>query len=138
VHQLALYVVFESGLQMVSDYPEAYQGQKEFDFIKAVPNVWDETHAVKGRPGEYITVARRRGREWYVGSINGGHANEVDVPLEFLGKGNFVAEIYSDAPDADIAPKHTVQEERRVNAASLLHVQMIPGGGQAIRIRPAE
>jgi len=62
-HELALYVVFENGFQMVSDYPEAYQGQKDFDFIRAVPNVWDETHVVTGRPSEYVSIARRRGRE---------------------------------------------------------------------------
>jgi len=137
-HQLGLYVVFESGFQMVSDYPEAYQGQKEFEFIKAVPDVWDETHVVKGRPGDFVTIARRRGREWYMGSINGWRSNEIDVPLEFLGKGDFVAEVYSDAPDAESHPKHTVKEEKKVTAATLLHVRLAPGGGQAIRIRPAE
>jgi alpha-glucosidase len=136
-HQLALYAVFESGFQMVSDYPENYKGQKEFDYIKEVPNVWDETHVVGGRPGEFISVARRKGREWYVGTINGGHANQIDVPLEFLGKGEFVAEIYSDAPDAASNPRHTVKEEKRVNSATTLHVNLVPGGGQALRIRPA-
>ena len=56
---------------------------------------------MNGKPGDYITVARRRGREWFVGSITGWKPNELDVPLEFLGRGDFVAEIYSDAPDAD-------------------------------------
>ncbi len=137
-HELALYAVFESALQMVSDYPEAYKGQKEFDYIRAVPAAWDETHVVAGRPDDFITVARRHGREWFVGSITGWHAKEVDIPLEFLGRGNFIAEIYSDAPDADVNPKHTVREEKRVTAATLLHVKMAPGGGQAIRIRPVE
>jgi alpha-glucosidase len=137
-HQLALYVVFESGLQMVSDYPEAYKGQKEFDFIRAVPAIWDETHVVSGRPGDSITVARRQGKEWYVGSITGWHTKDLDVPLEFLGRGNYIAEIYSDAPDAEGNPKHTVREEKRVTAGTVLRVKMAPGGGQAIRIRPAE
>ena len=97
-HELALYAIFESGLQMVSDYPEAYQGQREFDFIKAVPSVWDETHVVNGRPGDFITVARRHGREWFVGGITGWHEKDLDVPMEFLGRGDFIAEIYADAP----------------------------------------
>jgi len=137
-HQLALYVVFESGLQMVSDYPEAYKGEKEFDFIRAVPTVWDETRVVNGRPGDYITVARRRGREWYVGSMTGSRANELEIGLEFLGRGEYMAQIYSDELDADKSPKHTVYEEKRVNASMLLHVKMVPGGGQAIRIRPMQ
>jgi len=137
-HETALYVVFESGLQMLSDYPEAYAGQKELDFLSAVPAAWDETHVVTGRPGEYISVARRRGREWFLGSITGWRPSELDVPLEFLGHGEYAAEIYSDAPDAAENPKHTVKEERRVNAATVLHVKMAPGGGQAVRLRPVE
>jgi len=137
-HALALYPVFESALQMVSDYPEAYQGQKELDYIRAVPAVWDETRVVGGRPGDYISIARRHGREWFVGSITGWHPNEIDIPLEFLGRSDFIAEIYSDAPDAAENPKHAVREEKRVNASTLLHVKMAPGGGQAIRIRPAQ
>jgi alpha-glucosidase len=137
-HETALYVVFESGLQMLADYPEAYEGQKELDFLRAVPNVWDETRVVTGRPGLFISVARRRGREWYLGSITGGRPMELDVPLEFLGHGDYIAEIYSDAPDAALHPQHSVKEERWVNATSVLHVRMAPDGGQAVRFRPVE
>lgn len=137
-HALALYAVFESPFQMVSDYPEAYQGLQEFEYIKAIPTTWDETHVAAGRPGDFITVARRRGREWYVGSIAGWRGAEADIPLEFLGHGDFVAEIYSDGPDANDNPTHTVREEKPVTAATLLHVKMAQGGGQAIRIRPAQ
>jgi alpha-glucosidase len=137
-HQMALYPIFESAFQMVADSPEAYKGQREFDYIKAVPAVWDETRVVNGRPGDFITMARRHGREWFVGSITGWHPNEMDIPLEFLGRGEFVAEIWSDAADAAEHPTHTSREEKRVNAATLLHVKMAPGGGQAVRIRPVQ
>jgi alpha-glucosidase len=136
-HALALYAIFESPFQMVSDYPEAYQGQKEFDYIRAVPTVWDETHVLTGRPGEDISIARRHGKEWFVGSITGWRTSEFDIPLEFLGPGEFLAEMYSDAPDSEANPKHTVREERRVSASTTLHVKMVSGGGQAIRIYPA-
>jgi len=134
-HQLALYVILETGLQMLADYPEIYKGQKELDFLRAVPVVWNETRVVAGRPAEYITIARRSGRDWYVGSITGSNARELDIPLEFLGKGEFIAEMYSDAPDAATAPKHSTKEERTVNASTVLHVKMAQAGGQAIRIR---
>jgi alpha-glucosidase len=137
-HAIALYAVFESPFQMVSDYPEAYRGQKEFEYMKAAPVVWDETRVLSGRPDEYISVARRRGREWFVGSLTTWQPREIDLPLEFLGRGEFVAEIWSDAADAGENPKHTVHEEKRVNASGVLHVKMAPGGGNAIRIRPAE
>lgn len=73
-----------------------------------------------------------------MGSITGWHPNEVDLPLEFLGRGDFIAQIYADAPDANVNPKHATIEEKRVNASTLLRIKMAPGGGQAIHIRPAQ
>jgi alpha-glucosidase len=135
-HQTALYVVFDSPLQMVSDYPEAYQGQKELAFLRAVPTSWDETRVLNAKVGDYITIGRRRGREWYVGSIAGSHGADLDVSLEFLPAGDFIAEIYSDAPDAAVNPTHTVVEQKKVNRSMILKTKMVTGGGQAIRIRP--
>jgi alpha-glucosidase len=137
-HQLALYVILETGLQMLADYPEIYKGQPETQFLRDVPVVWNETRVIGGRPADFVTIARRNGREWYVGSITASHAKELDIPLEFLGKGEYIAEIYSDAPDASTAPKHATKEEKRVTAGTVLHVKMAPAGGQAIRIRPAQ
>jgi alpha-glucosidase len=120
---------------MISDYPEAYKGQNEFEFIRAVPNAWDETKVVSGRPGEFIAVARRKGKEWYVGAITGWHGAEVDLPLEFLGHGNYAAEIYADASDAGDHPKHTEISVQRVTPAAMLHLKLASGGGAAIRFR---
>jgi alpha-glucosidase len=135
-HQTALFVVFDSPLMMVSDYPEAYQGQKELAFLSAVPASWDETRVLNAKVGDYITIARRHGREWYVGSIAGSHGAQVEISLEFLPSGNFIAEVYSDAPDAASNPTHTVLEQRNVNRSMSLKTTMVTGGGQAIRIRP--
>jgi alpha-glucosidase len=137
-HALALYAIFESPFQMVADYPEAYKDQKDFEFIKAAPTVWDETRVIGGKPGEYIAVARRQGREWFVGAVTGTHPREIDLPMEFLGRGGFTAEIYSDAADAAANPKHTAIEQKRVDATTLLHVKMAPSGGAAIRVKPLE
>ena len=101
-HELALYVVLESPLQMVSDYPEHYAGQHDFEFIKQVPTTWDEVRVLDGRPMENITVARRSGKDWYVGSITNWDERTVKMPLSFLGEGKYVAEIYADAPDATV------------------------------------
>ncbi len=137
-HQLALYVVFESPLQMVADYPEAYRGARDFDFIREVPATWDETRAVAGEVGKYVAIARRRGEEWYLGTITDWTAREVDVPLSFLGAGEWVAEIYADAADAGEHPKKTRVEERRVTSGSALRLEMAEGGGAAVRFRRAE
>jgi alpha-glucosidase len=135
-HQLALYVVFDSPLTMVSDSPEAYQGQKEFDFIEQVPASWDETHVVNGKVGEYVTLVRKSGADWYLGAITNWDSRDLSIPLEFLGAGNWTAEIYSDAPDADANPRHTVIERKRVSSAEKLKVTLAAGGGVAIRFTP--
>jgi alpha-glucosidase len=135
-HHTALYVVFESELQMVSDSPDAYDGQKETEFLKAVPASWDETRVLNGVPPKYITIARRRGTEWFVGSITDWDARELDVPLSFLGSGAYDAEIYADGPNAAAQPKDSVVEKRRVNAQTVLKLKLAPGGGSAIRLVP--
>ena len=135
-HQTALFVVYLSPFEMVSDHPEAYQGQKELAFLSAVPSTWDETRVITGKVGEYIAVARRKGSEWFIGSIAGKNGVELDLPLEFLGTGDYTAEIYSDAPDADQHPMNTVLATKKVDRADRIHVKMAPGGGQAVRVRP--
>jgi len=136
-HELALFVVFESPFEMVSDYPEHYQGQKEFDFLKRVPATWDEVRVVNGRPMENITLARRSGKDWYVGSLTNWDARTVKVPLSFLGDGKYVAEMYADAPDAAVEATHTTLSKQTVDRTTVLDVHMVSGGGNAIWIHPA-
>jgi len=135
--ELALYVIFESELEMVSDYPEAYAGQKEFDFIKRVPCTWDEVRSIGGMPMQWTVLARRSGNDWYVGSLTDWDARDVKVPLSFLGDGKYVAEIYADAPDAAEQPTHTVLTRRSVDRTTVLDVHMVSGGGNAMWIHPA-
>jgi alpha-glucosidase len=137
-HQTALYVVFESAFQMLSDYPGGYEDQKEIDFLRVVPATWDETRVVNGEPVKYITVARRHGTEWYVGSITDWDARNVDIPLSFLGPGSYTAELYADAPDAATEPKNSVRETLRVDSKTVLKLKLAPGGGAAVRIVPAK
>lgn len=136
-HELALYVVLESPFMMVSDYPEHYQGQHDFEFIKQVPVTWDETRVLNGRPMENITVARRSGKDWYVGSITNWNSRTVQVPLSFLGEGKYTAEIYADAPDANTNATHTTFTKQPVDRSTTLELKMAPGGGNAIWIHPA-
>jgi alpha-glucosidase len=136
-HATALYVVFESELQMVADSPDAYDGQKELEFLRAVPASWDETRVLNGAPPKYVTIARRRGQDWFVGGITNEDARELDVPLSFLGSGTYDAEIYSDGLKAATEPKDSVFEKRRVDAKTVLRLKLAPGGGCAIRLVPA-
>lgn len=136
-HELALYVVLESPLQMVADSPEHYKGQHDFEFIRQVPTTWDEIRVLNGLPTENITVARRSGSDWYIGSITNWDARSVQVPLSFLGEGKYTAEIYADAPDAATNATHTVFTTRAVDRSTVLDVHMVSGGGNAIWIHPA-
>jgi alpha-glucosidase len=131
--QLALYVVYENPVPMVSDSPQNYKGQPAFQFLKDVPTIWDETHVLAGAPGEYATIARRHGDEWYLGSMTNWDQRTLSVPLQFLGAGNYVAEIYEDGPDAATEPKHVVIRNENVTAKSTMTLHLAPGGGAAIR-----
>ncbi|WP_428268731.1 glycoside hydrolase family 97 catalytic domain-containing protein [Haliangium sp.] len=137
--QLALYVILLSGVQMVTDVPENYAGQAEISFIEQVPVTWDETRVLQAEIGRYITVARRRGDEWYLGSGTDDSARTLEIPLDFLGEGTYVAETYTDAGAADFiaAPELVARQDFRVTAADTLVASMEAGGGQAVRIRPA-
>lgn len=133
-HMLGMYVVLENALGMVCDDPKAYEGQPGFEFVKQVPTVWDETRVPDARVGEFLTIARRSGNDWYVGSISNTKPRKLDVSLSFLPPGNYRAEIYSDASDADVNADHLVKEVREVTNKTVINAVLAPGGGQVIRL----
>lgn len=134
--QLALYVIFQTPIQMVSDSPQTYAGQPAFQFIKDVPVAWDSTHVLNGTPGEFITIARRHGDEWYLGSMTNWTPRSLQIPLSFLDERQYTAEIYEDGSDADANPKHVVIRKQTVRKGQTLNFKLAPGGGCAIRFIP--
>lgn len=134
--QLALFVIYQTPFQMVSDSPQAYAGQPAFQFIKDVPVSWDATRVLNGRPGEFATIARKSGDAWYLGSITNWTPRTMEVPLNFLGNGSYMAQIYEDASDAATEPKHVAIRKVPVRAGSTLTLHLAPGGGCAIRFVP--
>ena len=132
-HMLAMYVVLESYLNMVADYPDAYIGEPDFDFLKKVPTVWDETVVPNAEVGQYVTIARRNGINWYMGSLNNSEPRTIEIPLNFLSEGSYEAYIYSDAPDVLENPNHLVKTTRIVTKRDTLKVELAGGGGQAIQ-----
>src|SRR5580698_322165 len=134
--QLALYVVFEEPLAMVSDVPSAYANQPDFRFIKDVPTSWDATKVLNGEPGEFVTIARRHGEEWYLGSLTNWTSRDLSIPLGFLGQGKYTAELYEDAADAGQNPKHISIREQNVRSSDVLTLHLAEGGGCAIRFVP--
>jgi alpha-glucosidase len=140
--QLALYVVLYSPLQMAADLPENYAGKPAFQFIRDVAVDWDTTRVIDAEIGDHVIVARKaKGRdEWFLGAITDERARTFDVPLSFLPAGRrYVAEIYADGPGANWRdePEQIAISSRPVTRATQLRIALAPGGGQAIRIRPA-
>jgi alpha-glucosidase len=140
--QLALYVVLYSPLQMAADLPESYADQPAFQFIRDVPVDWERTRVLSGKIGDHVVVARqKRGdREWFLGAITDEEARTLDVPLDFLPAGqDYAAEIYADGPGAHwLSNPLPIEISRRtVRAGQRLTLALAPGGGQAIRLRPA-
>jgi alpha-glucosidase len=135
--QLALYVVFEEPLAMVSDVPSAYANQPAFQFIRDVPTTWDAIRVLNGEPGEFVTIARRHGAEWYLGSLTNWTARDLRIPLGFLSPGTYTAEIYEDASDATRNPKHVIIRRQTVRSSDELTLPLASGGGCAIRFLPA-
>ena len=140
--QLALYVVLYSPLQMAADLPENYERQPAFQFVRDVAVDWDTTRVIDGRIGDYVIVARRErgGRQWFLGAITDEEARSFDVSLDFLPRGrSYVAEIYADGPGANWVdnPLPVAISRRTVTSATRLRITLAPGGGQAIRFRPA-
>jgi len=142
--QLSHYPVLFSGLQMVADLPNNYTDDAgdllpEFQFIEDVPASWDETRVVDAALGEYVSIARRKGHVWYVGTQT-GQARTLELELDFLTDGPYVAEIYADAPETSLQdnPEAVAIEERPVAAGEAVEVSMANGGGHAMRLVPAD
>ncbi len=137
-HQLALSVVFHSPVQTVRDLPATEDDQRDFNFLRRIPQSFGETRAIAGEVGEYMVIARRNGSpQWYLGAITNWEAREIDVNLDFLGPGNYIANMFVDAPDAATNPKHDLIEQRPVTASQTLHLKLASGGGAAIQFVPA-
>jgi alpha-glucosidase len=135
-NQLAMYVVFESPLQMLSDSPSNYLREPEsLWFLSKVPSVWDETVALGGSIGDYVTVARRNGSVWFAGAMTNWTARDLDIDLSFLPSGHhYVITAYQDGVNADRFASDYRQTEAKVDHNTKLKVHLAPGGGWAARI----
>jgi alpha-glucosidase len=138
-HQLAMYVVYESPLQMLSDSPSNYLREPEaMEFLAAVPTEWDESKALDGKIAEYVAVARRNGSDWYVGAMNNWSARELEIDFSFLPEGHFEMSAYQDGENADRFGSDYKLVKMPVARTTKLKINLAPGGGWAARIQPAK
>ncbi len=133
--QLAMLVVYESPLQVLCDSPYAYRQSPEgLDFLKLVPTTWDETRVINGQVGNYITIARRSGKNWYIAAMTDWTPRSLEIPLTWLGKGRFAAQIWKDAnPGKDHL---LIESSFNVTAKDKLRISMPSGGGYVVRLTP--
>jgi alpha-glucosidase len=135
-HQLAMYVVYESPLQMLCDNPSRYKHEPEMmEFLSAVPTTWDETKVLNGSIGKHVTVARRKGKTWYIGAMTDWTPREFALDLGFIGKCEILA--YEDGINADRHAGDFTRRKSVLKAGELLTVRLAPGGGWAAIIKPA-
>lgn len=132
---IAMYVVYDSPVTMVSDAPQSYKkadGSWEdgVDFIRDVPTTWDETRVVQGDIGEYIVTARRKGGKWYVGAMTNEMERTLTIPVNFLREGKFKASIWQDGA----TPTQLVKSTETLSSTSELTLKLAPSGGAAVII----
>jgi alpha-glucosidase len=137
--QLAYYVTLYSPIQMLADLPDNYDGHPAYRFLKDVPVDWDDTKVLNAEIGEYITTVRKdlKSDDWYLGSMTNEKAREFTVNLDFLGEGNYEAQIYADAPVTTwkIEPENVVVSTVQVTKTSTLPIVLGEGGGMAVRFK---
>ncbi|OXU16063.1 glycoside hydrolase family 97 protein [Sedimentisphaera salicampi] len=136
-HQLAMYVIFESPLQMLCDSPSLYYQEPEcMKFLSAVPTVWDETDVLDAEIAEYAVVARKSGEEWYLGAMTDWSKRELQADLSFLNEGSYTAHIWKDGANADRYASDYAYIKKKVTSSDNLKIDLASGGGFAARFIP--
>lgn len=135
-HQLAMYIVYESPLQMLSDSPPNYEREPEvLEFLTSVPTTWDQTNVLNAKIGDYVTVARKKGNDWYLGSMSDWTPRDFEVSLGFLDSGKYEMTIYSDGINADKYAGDYKKSSQQVSKADMIHLHLAPGGGWVAHFR---
>jgi len=136
-HQLAMFIVYDSPMQIFSGNPS--EGMREPEFMNIVghlPTTWDETRILSGKAGEYIVTARQKGDDWYIGGMTDWNARDIDLKLDFLGPGTYKAVICRDGVNADrYAADYVIENGVVVSKDYNLKLHLAPGGGFIIILR---
>lgn len=139
-YQLALFVIFESGIQMLADNPTLYYRNPDCtEFIASVPVTWDETRAIEAKAGQYIVVAKRKADKWYIGAITNGKekAREFEVPLDFLSPNvKYGMLSFEDGVNAGRQAMDYRKKEQTVGKENTLKIKLARNGGWTAVLSP--
>ena len=134
-HQLAMYVVYEAPLQMLADSPSRYLREPEImQLLAPMPTTWDETKVLDAKMADYVVIARRHGRDWYIGAMTDWEPRDLNIDLSFLPAGNFEMDAYQDGANADRLGSDYKKVTSTVTNTSKVTIKMARGGGWAARI----
>jgi alpha-glucosidase len=133
-------VVFSTGMMILPDAPEEYEAKADlFEFIKKLPDSYDEFKVLGGTPNTYISIARKKGDNWYIGNLTNRESRIIKLPLNFLDKSKkYKAIIYEDTPDSHFLNNKETYQIRRVNVTADMELKLTlaPGGGSSVFIAP--
>ncbi len=134
-HQLAMFVVYDSPIQIFSGNPS--QGMMEPAFMKllgSIPTTWDDSKILNAKVGDYIITARRKGDDWYIGGMTDWTSRNFDFPLDFISEGNYKAEFCSDGINADNYPSDYVITNYKAIKNNVVNIKMAQGGGFVLKL----
>lgn len=131
-HQVAMYVVYDAPLQMLSESPSNYYKEVEtIQFLSKMKTVWDQTKVLDAKVGDYIVTARKSGNDWYIGAMTDNDARTLEIDLSFLDSGEYAMEIMQDGINVDKNAVDYKYSTQKVNSGSKLVIKMASGGGWA-------
>lgn len=129
-HQLGMYVVFESPLQMLSDSPSNYLIEEEtIEFLKQVPTVWDDTKVLSAKVSDYILLARKKGKKWFIGAMTDWEERQLNISFDFLGEGNYSLQLWQDGMNANKHASDYKMKTLKITRDTILPIYLAKGGG---------
>lgn len=137
-HELAMYVVFDQPLAMLSDAPTSYEREpKILDFLAIVETTWDTTVVLSAKVGEYLALAKKKNDRWHVGALNNWTEREITIDFSFLPPGKYMARMYTDGINAGRVASDYKMQDINIDPLTKLTVELASGGGAVMRITPA-
>jgi alpha-glucosidase len=137
IHQMAMFVVYESPYAKMGGNPSDYLKEPEYtQFIADIPTVWDETKVLEGKVSDYIIIIREaENGDYYAAGMTDWSPREFTIDCSFLGGGEYTAVLYQDGINADRYASDYKRIEMKVNKDTILNINMAPGGGWIGRFR---
>lgn len=135
LHQAAMFIVYESPIQLFSGNPSQGLLEPEFmELIGSIPTTWDTTIILDAKLGDYIVTARKKDKEWFIGAMTDWIARDIEIDLSFLKGSALEAIVCEDGVNADRYPSDYVLKKMKLSSSQRLKIKMAPGGGYVARI----